>query len=164
MEEAVEAISGWDGVGFKVVAKVGVRHLSIWAGDAAEYQLGLRTRDLARPQHGGGLYVCRSLEAAVRHRVSQRRGGLYVAPRVVLRCLCEGPFVEYIGGKIACSELVPVQELPMPRGYLHSAPRRPSRPQSPVLFTSPSPLFAARRETEALEAEVADLERILRIL
>merc|ERR1740123_2242278 len=155
MEEAVEALPGWDGVGFKVVAKVGARHLSIWAGDAAEYQLGLRTQDLARPRHGGGLYVCRSLEAAVRHRVPLKRGGLFMAPRVVLRCLCDGPFVEYAAGKIACSELVPVEELPMPRGYLHSAPRRPSRPQSPVPFTSPASLFAARRETEALEAEVA---------
>mmetsp|Transcript_115293 Transcript_115293/g.359049 ORF Transcript_115293/g.359049 Transcript_115293/m.359049 type:complete len:178 (-) Transcript_115293:77-610(-) len=167
----IGAATGWDGVGYKVVAKVGQRYLSVWAGDGAEYVLGLRKREQARPRHAGGLYVCRSPEAAARHRIPARRGGLFTAPRVLLRCLCEGPFVEYPGGKVACSSLTPLQELQLPFGYLHSAPSPspggravrplPARPLSPAALTSGRPSSAMRRETEALEAEVADLERRL---
>uniref|UniRef100_A0A7S4R316 Uncharacterized protein n=1 Tax=Alexandrium monilatum TaxID=311494 RepID=A0A7S4R316_9DINO len=166
-----QGLGGWDRMGYKVVAKVGRRYLSVWAGDDAEYVLGLPRRERARPCHGGGLYVCRSPDAATRHRIPARRGGLFTAPRVLLRCLCEGPFVEYHGGKIACSGLTPLQELQLPVGYLHSAPSPspsgraaqplPARPLSPAELIRGRPSRAMRQQTEALEAEVAELEQRL---
>merc|ERR1712087_224823 len=172
--------SSWNGIGYKVVAKVGQRFLSVWAGEGAEYALGVTAREEARTHHRGGLYVCLSLDAASRHRIPARRGGLFMAPRVVLRCKCEGPFVEYPGGKIACSAITPLEELALPYGYLHTAPGPagrpsrpvPSRPLTPDTFGSRRPLtpdrFGSRRppsamrdETAALEAEVVELERRL---
>mmetsp|Transcript_76978 Transcript_76978/g.178552 ORF Transcript_76978/g.178552 Transcript_76978/m.178552 type:complete len:139 (+) Transcript_76978:138-554(+) len=129
--EPSDEIGDWDAVGYKVVAKVGPRYLSIWAGDSAEYVLGVQRREEARSQHRGGLYICRTAEAAARHHIPAHAGGLFVAPRVVLRCLCEGPFVEYLGGKVACSGLTPLQELKLPRGYLHC----PTPPEKLSIFT-----------------------------
>eukprot|EP00933_Yihiella_yeosuensis_P075107 TRINITY_DN84296_c0_g1_i1.p1 TRINITY_DN84296_c0_g1~~TRINITY_DN84296_c0_g1_i1.p1 ORF type:complete len:198 (+),score=25.04 TRINITY_DN84296_c0_g1_i1:73-666(+) len=156
----------WDRIGYKVVAKVGQRYLSVWAGDSSEYFLGVPSRDPARPNHGGGLYVCRTAAAAVQHRIPVNRGGLFMAPRVLLRCQCEGPFVEYPGRKIACSQITPLEVLPMPSGYLHSAPTSgtafvrplPRRPTS-ASAVSGRPSSAMRAETDALEAEVRELER-----
>ncbi|CAK9046124.1 Uncharacterized protein SCF082_LOCUS25997, partial [Durusdinium trenchii] len=84
-----EEVFGWNGIGYKVVAKVGDRLLSIWAGDRMEYVLGATVRDDARPNHAGGLYVCRTEAAALRQRVPARPGGLFFAPRALLRCRCE---------------------------------------------------------------------------
>merc|ERR1712039_204333 len=158
-----------DGIGYKVVAKVGRRYLSVWAGEAAEYMLGVTAQEEARPYHQGGLYVCLSMEAAARHRIPARRGGLFVAPRVLLRCRCDGPFIEYPAGKVACSAITPMEELPLPQGYLHSAPALagrparplPSRPLSPAALVANRPSSAMRSETVALEAEVAEMERRL---
>mmetsp|Transcript_66349 Transcript_66349/g.116240 ORF Transcript_66349/g.116240 Transcript_66349/m.116240 type:complete len:185 (-) Transcript_66349:47-601(-) len=159
-------MQGADIIGYKVVAKVGDRYFSVWAGDSTEYRMGAVLRQPARPLHRGGLYVCRSADAAMRHRIPARRGGLYMAPRALLRCACEGPFVEYPGGKVACSGLTPLEELPLPAGYLFSrrptAPARPlpPRPLSPA-YLSTGPPAAMREETAALEAEVARMERLL---
>merc|ERR1712061_13234 len=115
-------------------------------------------------------------EAAARHRIPARRGGFPVAPRALLRCRCEGPFVEYPNGKIACSRLTPLEKLPMPVGYLHFAPdarsiqHSVSRPLPPepltparlaLLSGRPQPSSTMRRETENLEAEVHEMERRL---
>jgi len=138
---------GWVGDGYKVVAKVGQRYFSVWAGERAEYFMGHESRDEARPHHGGGLYVCRTAASAARHHIAAHAGGLYVAPRVLLRCRCEGPFVEYPNGKVAVSKLLPLEELPMPPGYLHSAPGPQSRlalPR-PVSAERADPIFAALR-------------------
>eukprot|EP00930_Biecheleria_cincta_P089311 TRINITY_DN78592_c0_g1_i1.p1 TRINITY_DN78592_c0_g1~~TRINITY_DN78592_c0_g1_i1.p1 ORF type:complete len:179 (-),score=13.70 TRINITY_DN78592_c0_g1_i1:36-572(-) len=160
-------LDGWDGIGYKVVAKVGSRYLSVWAAENTEYAIGVSVRDEARPNHGGGLYVCRSQEAALRHRIPARRGGLFMAPRALMRCRCEGPFVEYSVGKVACTQLTPLEVLPMPRGYLHSAPSYirplPERPITPTDLQGrgAQPSDGMRAETSALEAEVAELERRL---
>ncbi|CAE7662607.1 GPT1 [Symbiodinium pilosum] len=153
-------IPDFRGIGYKVVAKVGNRLLSIWAGDRTEYTLGVTIRDEAGPNHSGGLYVCRTQGAALRHRVPARRGGLFFAPRLLLRCRCEGPFVEYPGGKIACSALTPMDLQPVPLGYLHTSPQRAGAVPSPVAATF-GPSEGLRVETSALEAEVAELERRL---
>lgn len=120
-----------------------------------EYALGVTVRDEARPKHAGGLYVCKTEGGALRHRVPARRGGLFFAPRVLLRCRCEGPFVEYPGGKVACTALTPVEVRPMPSGYLHS------EVASAFPGALPRPSESLREETSALEAEVAELERRL---
>jgi len=164
---APSALTDWDHVGYKVVARVGARFFSVWAGESAEYRLGVASSDEARPRHGGGLYICRSADAALAHRIPVRSGGLFMAPRSLLRCACEGPFVEYPGGKIACSRLTPLELLPMPEGYSATRPSTPgrqrprampSRPMTPAMLSGRSPL---RSETEALEAEVAEMERRL---
>eukprot|EP00927_Polykrikos_kofoidii_P086767 TRINITY_DN9821_c0_g3_i1.p1 TRINITY_DN9821_c0_g3~~TRINITY_DN9821_c0_g3_i1.p1 ORF type:complete len:194 (+),score=19.65 TRINITY_DN9821_c0_g3_i1:215-796(+) len=174
--EVVNSLPGWDGIGYKVVARVGPRYFSVWAGDSSEYSLGAPARNEARPSHEGGLYVCLTPTAAAQHRIPCRRGGLFVAPRALLRCICEGPFVHYPGGKIACSGLTPLEEMTLPAGYLNIRPSSAARPPSRPLPPRPLSLSALRRmagqrpttlvsglreETEALEAEVADLERRL---
>nr|ABV22261.1 conserved hypothetical protein [Karlodinium veneficum]ABV22262.1 conserved hypothetical protein [Karlodinium veneficum] len=157
-------------IGYKVVARVGERFYSIWAGENAEYRIGFTARDEARPRHRGGLYVCRSPQAAVRHRIPAKPGGLFVAPRALLRCACEGPFVEYPGGKIACSTLTPLEEMPMPDGFVYAtasvgSARAPSRPATPAAIRvdrlREERSSAMRSETEMLEAEVAEMERRL---
>eukprot|EP00434_Breviolum_minutum_P038792 symbB.v1.2.034427.t1/scaffold4440.1/size39630/2 len=145
-----DEIIGWDGIGYKV----GNRLLSIWAGDRMEYALGVIARDAARPKHAGGLYVCKTRARALHHRVPARRGGLFFAPRLLLRCRCEGPFVEYPGGKIACSTLTPMEVLPMPSGYMHSE-------VTAFQGALPRPSEGLRLETSTLEAEVAEMERRL---
>mmetsp|Transcript_31633 Transcript_31633/g.71106 ORF Transcript_31633/g.71106 Transcript_31633/m.71106 type:complete len:121 (-) Transcript_31633:29-391(-) len=87
-------------------------------------------------------------------------GGFFFAPRLLLRCRCEGPFVEYPGGKIACSVLTPMDVQPLPPGYLHTSPHRAPAavPLEPGFF---GPSEGLRLQTSALEAEVADMERRL---
>eukprot|EP00929_Paragymnodinium_shiwhaense_P052802 TRINITY_DN26442_c0_g1_i1.p1 TRINITY_DN26442_c0_g1~~TRINITY_DN26442_c0_g1_i1.p1 ORF type:complete len:219 (+),score=37.51 TRINITY_DN26442_c0_g1_i1:78-734(+) len=166
------ALAGWDGVGYKVVAKVGRHYFSVWAGDTAEYVLGVPAEETAQPNHGGGLYCCRTREAASRQKIAIRRGGLFIAPRVLLRCVCEGPFIQYASGKIACSRITPLEELALPIGYLHHGPGAarpaarplPARPVSPAFLAGLAgmrPQSALRSETDALEREVAEMERRL---
>eukprot|EP00746_Dinoflagellata_sp_MGD_P166257 gnl/MRDRNA2_/MRDRNA2_96021_c0_seq1.p1 gnl/MRDRNA2_/MRDRNA2_96021_c0~~gnl/MRDRNA2_/MRDRNA2_96021_c0_seq1.p1 ORF type:complete len:169 (+),score=25.82 gnl/MRDRNA2_/MRDRNA2_96021_c0_seq1:111-617(+) len=146
--------------GFKVVAKVGWRYFSVWAGEKNEYALRMQTSEPAQARHRGGIYFFRTLEAAVQFKIPPHRGGLAVAPRVVLRCFCEGPFVEYPGGKVACSKLIPVEEIPLPEGRLHLRPA--SSPHLPgQAARSRGPSMSLRRETESLEAEVLEMERRL---
>eukprot|EP00747_Dinoflagellata_sp_TGD_P190077 gnl/TRDRNA2_/TRDRNA2_51224_c0_seq1.p1 gnl/TRDRNA2_/TRDRNA2_51224_c0~~gnl/TRDRNA2_/TRDRNA2_51224_c0_seq1.p1 ORF type:complete len:229 (-),score=28.35 gnl/TRDRNA2_/TRDRNA2_51224_c0_seq1:65-751(-) len=148
--DGTQMTPAWDSIGYKVVAKVGQRYFSVWAGESAEYVMSLESRDDASPNHRGGLYVCRSLEAAARHRIPVRTGGLFVAPRVVLRCACAGPYVEYVGGKIACSALTPLEELPLPTGYLHNAPGRPVEQPLPARPLTPADLRPRLRPRSAL--------------
>eukprot|EP00439_Symbiodinium_sp_Y106_P058126 s572_g8.t1 len=122
-------------------------------------RMNAKAKDEAGPNHSGGLYVCRTQAAALRHRVPVRRGGLFFAPRLLLRCRCEGPFVEYPGGKIACSALTPVDVQAIPPGYLHTSPQRAAAVFSAAAGVGPSE--GLRVETTALEAEVAELERRL---
>jgi hypothetical protein len=99
--------------GYKLVAKVGQRYFSLWAGESAEYGLGKPMEEEALPDRRGGLYICDSAASAARQYISTTFAGdeLCVA---MLRCACRGPFVDYGGGKAACSVLTPCGEVPLP--------------------------------------------------
>jgi hypothetical protein len=103
----------WDLWGYKLVAKVGQRYFSLWAGESAEYEIGVEIRDEALPHRKGGLYICDSPASAARQYIATSFPGksLCVA---MLRCACKGPFIDYGGGKAACSALTPLDEVPLP--------------------------------------------------
>jgi len=103
----------WEIWGYKLVAKVGRRYFSLWAGESAEYEMGLPIANEALPDRKGGLYICDSPTSAARQYVATSFPGnaLCVA---MLRCACRGPFIDYGGGKAACSALTPLGEVPLP--------------------------------------------------
>lgn len=100
----------WEIWGYKLVAKVGSRFFSLWAGEHAEYQLGLSAADEALSDRRGGLYICDSPASAARQYIATSLSSdeLCVA---LLRCSCRGPFIDYGGGKAACSSLTPCAEV-----------------------------------------------------
>jgi len=119
MDEPNPSASGalgpdWDGVGYKLVAKVGSRYYSVWAGKHVEYTIGSTLKENAKLNYKGGYYFCKTLEAVAHAVIAPQPGGLHRAPRVILRCQCAGPFVEYSHGKFACSQLTPLEEVPHP--------------------------------------------------
>lgn len=115
----------WAVIGYvAVVAHAGGSYACIWSGDQGRrLQLGVQARDQAMPratkaggmpmESGGGICVCKCPWEAKQQRVptdapSAARGDKVV----VLRCACEGPWVERKpGGRFACSQLVPIAEV-----------------------------------------------------
>ena len=75
-------------------------------------------REEVKPDHGGGFYVYRNFQDAVFADVPNKKGGLYLAPRTVLKCVCWGEQIEYDGGKLCFENLKPVQDMGIPKGYL----------------------------------------------
>ena len=72
----------------------------------------------ARPGHRGGYYVYGSTREAVFADVPYNRGGNFIAPRTVLKCICWGDFVVYNNGKMSFSNIMPVGDLGLPQGYM----------------------------------------------
>lgn len=99
-----------------------------------------------------------------------KSGGSFLAPRTILKVRAWGDQIEYPNGKLAFTYLHPVRDMGMPLGYLTTqylvrrAARRPKtgrqdqiiQPQRQVVQ---SDLARMRSETDALEAEVAEMER-----
>ena len=48
------------------------------------------------------------LEEAIFADIPFKRGGLYFAPRTILKCLCWGDKIEYDNGKLAFSYICPI--------------------------------------------------------
>lgn len=102
---------------YKLVAKVFGKYKSIFDGKT-EYQLGAEMFQQAKDNHKGGYYVYRTINEVIFADIPYSKGGLYYAPRTILKCLCWGDFIEYDNGKIAYSHICPVQDMGMPRGYI----------------------------------------------
>jgi len=111
----------WPIVGYKVVAKVGQQYYSIWAGHGTQYYLNITVRDQALPNRAGGLYISDTAWSAARQFIPPNPS-LASAQRIVLRCACEGPFIERAGGKVQCSQLTPLEEVPVPEDDPSNAP------------------------------------------
>lgn len=124
--------ASWNGIGYKLVAKVGSRYFSIFAGVDVEYELGRTLEDEALPTRMTGLFFCLWPCMAVRQYIPPGCGGLFSAPRALLRCKCEGPIVQHREGRLACSRLTPLQQLPLPSCYtdIGSRRRRPALPRA----------------------------------
>jgi len=104
--------SPWSIWGYKLVAKVGDKYFSLRSGEDVEYAIGSSVEEEARPDRRGGLYICDSPASALSQYIETRfADGLAVT---LLRCSCVGPFVDYGGGKAACSELTPIEEVQIP--------------------------------------------------
>ena len=101
---------------YKLVAKVDNRYYSIYDGDT-EYKMGEVLSQAARSGHKGGYYVYASTREAVFADVPYKRGGHYIAPRTVVKCICWGDFVIYSNGKMSFSNIMAVGDLGLPQGY-----------------------------------------------
>eukprot|EP00397_Hematodinium_sp_SG-2012_P058412 GEMP01073863.1.p1 GENE.GEMP01073863.1~~GEMP01073863.1.p1 ORF type:complete len:167 (+),score=29.44 GEMP01073863.1:229-729(+) len=148
---------------YKKVAQVGERLFSVYAGESFEFFLDCDHSQLARPQHQGGFFVYESYDEAVNAEFSFKPGGLFSARRVILECVCRGPFVKY-GRKISCSHLRPLR-IVGPHGALPPL-ESVSHTQSGAEEVARLPVSAAQRdsmrdETRRLEFEVLQLERRL---
>ena len=67
--------------------------------------------------HKGGYYVYSSTREAVFADVPYKRGGHFIAPRTVIKCICWGNFVIYNNGKMSFSNIMAVADLGLPQGY-----------------------------------------------
>ena len=67
--------------------------------------------------HRGGYYCYGSAREAIFADIPFREGGLFIAPRTIIKCICWGDFVCYGSGKMAFSNLMPVGDLGLPIGY-----------------------------------------------
>mmetsp|Transcript_46816 Transcript_46816/g.81393 ORF Transcript_46816/g.81393 Transcript_46816/m.81393 type:complete len:293 (+) Transcript_46816:111-989(+) len=116
---------------YKVVALVDGRLLSIFDA-TTEYTIGVRIDQLVLPGHGGGFYVSRTPEEALRAVSSlPRRSRLLTAPRALLRCRAQGKYLSYGSGKLAVSALTPLEVKPVPHGEMLAAPAAQGRHQVP---------------------------------
>ena len=104
---------------FKLVAKVNGKYFSIFDGDT-EYTIGRHLSEAVQPEHKGGYYVYPSLKEAVFADVPFNKGGHYIAPRTVLKVIAWGDFIKYEKGKMAFSNILPVEDVGLPMGYKNS--------------------------------------------
>eukprot|EP00931_Biecheleriopsis_adriatica_P109119 TRINITY_DN83382_c0_g1_i1.p1 TRINITY_DN83382_c0_g1~~TRINITY_DN83382_c0_g1_i1.p1 ORF type:complete len:321 (+),score=64.56 TRINITY_DN83382_c0_g1_i1:77-1039(+) len=96
-------------IGYKLVAKLGEKYFSLFAGEQVEYELDCPVEAAAKKDTPSGVFFCLSPFTAAQIHVTA--GGLVDAPKALLLCECEGPFVQYQGGKMACSQLTPREEI-----------------------------------------------------
>ena len=82
---------------FKLVAKVNGQYFSIF-DSKTEYKIGVHLHEPAKPNREGGYYV-------------------FIAPRTILKVIAWGDCVQYPKGKIAFSNVLPVEDLGLPIGY-----------------------------------------------
>lgn len=112
----------WAVVGYKVVAKFQDCYFSLWAGEELlDFVLGETVRDqalprssLGNPKKNHGICACSTAWEAARQHIPSNYASRSGAEHVILRCVCEGPWIERRpGSKFACSRLTPLEELPM---------------------------------------------------
>ena len=101
---------------YKLVAKVDSKFYSIYDGKT-EYIIGKPMVQKAMSGYKGGYYCYGSAKEAIFADIPFKEGGLFIAPRTVLKCICWGDFVCYGSGKMAFSNLMPVADLGLPVGY-----------------------------------------------
>lgn len=70
-----------------------------------------------KTNHQGGFYVYSTLKEAIFADVPFNIGGHYLAPRTVLKIVAWGNFICYSQGKMAFSNILPVEDLGLPMGY-----------------------------------------------
>jgi hypothetical protein len=100
-----------------MVAKTNGKLLSIYDGKT-EYKVGKLMTQRAKAGHKGGYYVYPSSRSAVFADIPNKQGGLFIAPRTVIKCICWGEFVVYGSGKMSFTHCMPVTDLGMPQGYI----------------------------------------------
>jgi len=68
------------------------------------------------PDKGGGYYVYFQVENAIFADIQFHKGGLFTAPRTIIKCICWGDHLKY-GAKMCFSNILPVADLGLPMGY-----------------------------------------------
>lgn len=113
--ECMEGVPTYDYY-YKLVAKLHGKYLSIF-DPSVEYKINTELVEKALPDHKGGYYVYATPKEAVFADVPCKPGGLFMAPRTVLKVQAWGDFVVYDNGKLSFSHIVPIADLGLPRGY-----------------------------------------------
>ena len=100
-----------------MVAKIGGQYFSVYDA-SVEYQIGRSKFEKALPEKQGGFYVYRKVEDAIFAEIIFHNGGLYHAPRTILKCVCwdTNRPIKY-GNKVCISNILPVADLGLPMGY-----------------------------------------------
>jgi len=154
----------WEILGYKVLARVSEgRYVNFFDADnmlaldfSRDYRLASPVVDEAKDRHRGGCFVYNTALAAAQMQVPpvlrwalpiKRRAAREDVELVILRCACSGPFVSYDGGVVACSRVVPLEEVPTP-GF---------GPLQPHLHM-PSP-YAPKPEVQVVNQEQVDAEQ-----
>lgn len=96
-----------EGYYYKLVAVVENRYLSIFDGET-EYEIGKTLIEEVYPDFEGGFYVYKTIEEA-EDAVFPHDSKLRKAPKAVLKMKCSGDYCKYEVGKIAFSQVTPVQ-------------------------------------------------------
>jgi hypothetical protein len=102
---------------FKMVAKVDGNCFSIYDAKV-EYEIGQALHEPVKRGKQGGYFVYAEVENAIFADIMYHHGGLYHAPRTILKCICWGADSPYrYGSKLCYSNILPVQDLGLPMGY-----------------------------------------------
>mmetsp|Transcript_95916 Transcript_95916/g.311003 ORF Transcript_95916/g.311003 Transcript_95916/m.311003 type:complete len:566 (-) Transcript_95916:130-1827(-) len=143
--------AGWNGIGYKLVAKVEGRYFSIFAGFDVEYVLGVTCVDEILAQGTSGLFICIWPCTAARQYIPPSVGGLWSAPRALLRCKCEGPIKQYTQGRFSCARLTALQEVSLPEccDDMPGGHRRKMSRSHPQPHPQPQPRANLRRPVSA---------------
>jgi hypothetical protein len=96
-----------------MVAKLLGKYYSIYDGKT-EYILGQTMHQEAQENHKGGFYVYQNVDEVIFADIPFKKGGMFIAPRTILKCLCWGKQLEYDNGKLAFSYICPVQDIGIP--------------------------------------------------
>ncbi len=72
-----------------MVAKLLGKYYSIYDGKT-EYILGQTLHQEAEDNHKGGFYVYKNVDEVIFADIPFKKGGLFIAPRTILKCLCWG--------------------------------------------------------------------------
>ena len=68
------------------------------------------------PNKKGGYFVYKDVQDAIFADIVFHEGGLFTAPRTILKCICWGDKIAY-GKKLCFSYILPVNDLGLPMGY-----------------------------------------------
>ncbi len=93
----------WKVVGLREDNKM----ISIFDGETI-YSLRRAVSQRARANHNGGIYAYRTHDAALKASFPDSSKAL-TSPRILLKCRASGKRIEYKGGKISYSRLVPIE-------------------------------------------------------
>ena len=100
-----------------MVAKVNNKYFSIWDA-SVEYQIGKYKHQAVKPDKKGGYFVYGKVQNAIFADIMFHNGGLYHAPRTILKCICWGADSPYkYGSKLCYSNILPVSDMGLPMGY-----------------------------------------------
>ena len=94
-------------IAYKAVAITDEGYRSIYDGKTT-YALGEETRDVARSNHNGGIYVYPTVAAAAAVEVPHQ-SVLADAPRAILACSVSGRKICYDSGKMAYTSVTPIE-------------------------------------------------------
>jgi len=90
---------------YKIVSKISNTEYRSNYNKSYVYRIGHTTREIAKREHGGGLYVWRTIDEA---KQALGNSKIYCDGDAIIECRVCGKTIEYGNGKIAVSSLTPI--------------------------------------------------------